>query len=362
MFNKDNWTLAKIKFQLRRGGGLQTALTGQKIKKRQTPEDNLIIPPSGEVVSHTTLLPNEIVFDEEKRQKLIHILRQAPAILDIAKNLSEGKTYQACFPPEIWGRIKDGSAKLDKKDNGLFGALIRDVETGHITNHVSLKEVTPDLCNSLTQLATQQTLADIVRRLEVIDEKITDVLQGQFNDRLSDVESGIDDYEQAVVASNSDTRRGLMVGAIQKLNSGRNKLIKSTDFSFIDKLPRGRGMLFDRRLDIPEYVQLKAEFVMKATYAIIEASRYLVMAYSDLNEPDSLRVSIEQVEKDVKVFQDKTEEIVRWLLPESDLHESLTALSQGVLPRTYDLDEIPQKTIVVEFQPKEILPPEGVWL
>ncbi|MCP4141959.1 MAG: hypothetical protein GY755_17065 [Chloroflexi bacterium] len=324
-------------------------------------KDNLIIQPNGEVASRTTLLTDAIVFDEEKRQKLIQILRKVPAILDVAKKLSEGKVYQAHFPPEVLKRIKDGSARLDNKGDGLFSAHIRDVKTGRMAGRVDLKEITPDLMGSLSELATQQTLADVVRRLEVIDEKITYVLQGQFNDRLAEVESGIHDYEQAVVASNPDVRRELMVGAVQKLNSGRNKLIKSTDFSFIDKLPRGKlGMLFSRHLDIPEYVQSKAEFVVKATRSIIEASRYLVMAYSDLNEPDSLRVSLKQVESDVEVFQDKTREIVRWLLPESNLHESLTAISQGVLPSIQDLDEVPQKTIVVEFQSKEIAPPEGV--
>jgi hypothetical protein len=210
-------------------------------------------------------------------------------------------------------------------------------------------------------LATQQTLADIVHRLEVIDEKITDVLQGQFNDRLAEVESGIQTYEQAIVASNSDVRRELMVGAIQKLNDGRNKLIKSTDFSFVEKLPRNKvGMFFSRILDIPEYVQLKAEHVCQATHAIVESSRYLVLAYSDLNEPDSLRVSLEQAENDVKVFQDKVGEIVHWLSPTSIWRESLTIISRDVLPNIQDLDGILQKTIVVEFQPKEILPPEGV--
>ena len=77
-------------------------------------------------------------------------------------------------------------------------------------NHASLKEVTPDLLSSLNQLAIQQTLANIVRRLEVIDEKITDVLQGQINDRLAEVKSGIHIYEQAVVASDPDIRRELL--------------------------------------------------------------------------------------------------------------------------------------------------------
>ncbi len=124
--------------------------------------DNIVIQPNSEVISHTALQSDVIIFDEGKRQKVIQILRQIPAIVDSVKKLSEGKTYQVYFPPEVWERIKNGSARLDQKDNGLFGALVRDVETGHVTNHVSLKEVTPDLLSSLNQMATQQTLANIV--------------------------------------------------------------------------------------------------------------------------------------------------------------------------------------------------------
>jgi hypothetical protein len=323
-------------------------------------KDNIIIQPSGEIISPTTLQPDAIVFDEERRQKVIQILRQIPGIVDGVKKLSEGKTYQAYFPPEVLKRLRDGSARLDRKDNGLFSSWIRDVETGHFADHVDLKEVTPDLLNSLNQLATQQTLANIVHRLEVIDEKITDVLQGQINDRLAEVESGIHLYEQAIVASDTD-RRELIRSAISKLTEGRDKLIKSTDFSFMDKLPRNKlDMFFSLNWDIPKHVQSKAEFVWKAAHAIIKASRYLVLAYYDLNQPDSLRVSIEQVKSEVKVFQDKMGEVVNMLPPTNNWRESLTAISQGILPNIHDLDDIPQKTIVIEFQPKEIAPPEGV--
>ena len=319
---------------------------------------SLVIQPSGEIISLTALQSNAIIFDEEKRQKVIQILRQIPAYIDVAKKLSEGKTYKAIIDPEVLKRIKEGSARLDEIDNGLLSTTIRDAKTGRFIDRVNLKEVTPELLNSLNQLAIQQTLANVVRRLEVIDEKITDILQGQFNDRLAEVESGIHVYEQAVVASDPDVRRELIVSAIQKLNDGRNKLIKSTDFSFIDKLPRNRlAMFFSLNWDIPKHVQSKAESVWKAAHAIVEASRYLVIAYSSLNEPDSLRVSLEQVESEVKVFQDKIGEIVHWLPPTSNWRESVTTISQGVLPNIRDLDDIQQKTIVVEFQPKEITPP-----
>lgn len=324
-------------------------------------KDSLIIQPSGEIISSMTLQSDAIIFDEEKRQKLIKILRQIPAILDVAKKLSEGKTYKAIIAPEVLERIKDGSARLGNRDNGLFSAGIYDVETGKFIHQASLMEVAPDLLSSLNQLAIQQTLANIVCRLEVIDEKITDVLQGQINDRLAEVESGIHIYEQAVVASDPDVRRELLVSAIQKLNDGRNKLIKSTDLSFIDKLPRNRlGMFFSLNWDLPKHVQAKAEPVWKAAHAIVKASRYLVLAYSALNQPDSLRVSLEQVESEVEVFQNKIGKIVHWLPPTSDWRESLTTISQGVLPNVCDLDDILQKTIVIEFQPEEIAPHEGV--
>ena len=323
-------------------------------------KDNIVIQPSGEIISHTASQPDAIVFDEEKRQRVIQILRQIPAIVDSVKKLSEEKIYQAVFSQEVSERIKDGLVRIDKKDNGLFGALIRDVETGHVTNHVSLKEVSPDLLSSLNQMATQQALANIVQRLEVIDEKITYILQGQINDRLAEVESGIHLYELAIVASDPD-RRELLRSAISKLTDGRDKLIKSTDFSFIDKLPRNRlDMFFSLNWDIPKHVQSKAEPVWKAFHAIVEASRYLVLAFSALNQPDSLRVSLEQVESKVKVFQDKMEKMVNMLPPTSNWRESLMTISQGVLPNIRDLDDIQQKTIVVEFQPKEIAPPEGV--
>lgn len=322
-------------------------------------KDNLAIQPSREMILDAALPSDVIVFDEEKRQKGIQILRQIPAFADAVKKLLEGKTYQAYIAPEVMEQINDGSARLANRGNGLFGANILDVKTGKIIHNAGLMEVTPDLLNSLSQLATQQTLADIAHRLEVMDEKITDILQGQINDRIAEVKSGIDSYGQAVVAHDPDTRRKMLVSAIHDLNKGRNQLIESTDFSFMDELPRNRsGMLFSRHRDIPKYVQSKAQHTWQATYAIVEASRYLVLAYSALNEPDSLRVSIEQVESKVKEFQDRMGEMVNMLPPTSNWRESIAAVSQGVLPNVRDLDGIPQKTVVVEFQPKEIYLPK----
>ena len=103
-------------------------------------KDNLVFQPSDEIEPHTAFQPDVIVFDEEKRQKVIQILRQVPAIADVVKKLSEGKTYKAIIAPEVLVRMKFGSASFDHRNHGLLGPLIRDVETGHIIHQVRLKK------------------------------------------------------------------------------------------------------------------------------------------------------------------------------------------------------------------------------
>lgn len=318
-------------------------------------KDNLIIQPEIVIGPYSPQKQPLIDLYQKKRQGLIQLLRQAPSFVQLATTLSEGTTYQAHIAPEVLERLRDGTARFGMRDSGFFSANILDNETGKIIHNVSLRQVNPDLLNSLNQLAVQQTLAKIVQKLEVIDEKITDVLQGQQNDRLADIQSGVDIYEQAIVATDLETRRGLLINAIQNLSDGRNKLLMSTDIYFVDKLPRSRiGMLLSANWDIPKFVQNKAEPVWKSAHAIAIASRYLVLAYTILDEPVSLRVSLQQSEEKLLMFEEKAKEIVQWLPPDDNWRESMLQFSDGVLPTYQKLQAIQDKTITIEFLPEEI--------
>ncbi|MCL4300880.1 MAG: hypothetical protein KJ077_34405 [Anaerolineae bacterium] len=323
-------------------------------------EDNLTVRPEIAIDSSTPLQQPIRDLYQEKRQEFIQLLRQLPSLVQLAKTLTEGKTYQAYITPEVLERLRDNTARFGTRDSGLLSASILDSETGKIIHNASLMEVHPDLLNSLNQLAVQQTLANIVQRLELIDEKVTDILQGQQNDRLADVQSGVDIYEQAIAATGPETRLGLLISAIQKLNDGRNKLLKSTDIHFVDKLPRNRlSMLFSPNLDIPKFVQSKAEPVWKAAHAIVRASRYLVLAYTILDEPVSLRVSLQQSEKEILTFEEKVKQIIHWLPPDDRWRESMLQISEGIMPTNRQLEVLHDKAVTIEFLPEEIAPPEG---
>jgi hypothetical protein len=297
-----------------------------------------------------------IALFREKRQEFIHTLGQIPSVLQVIQTLAESKTYRAYISPEILERLKTGTAHFGKRDSGLLSASILDSETNKIIHNASLIESSPDLLSCLNDLTIQQTLAEITSRLEAIDEKITDVLQGQHNDRLAEVESGVHLYEQAIAATDLEIRQGLLISAIEKLTEGRNKLLRSTDIHFVDKLPRSRwGMFFSRHLDIPKYVQEKAHPVREAAHAIVKSSRYLILAYAVLNEPMSLRVSLQQSEGDILAFEEKMREIASWLPPTDFWSSSFLEIADDVIPTSRLLESIEYKAVEIEFMPREML-------
>jgi hypothetical protein len=300
-----------------------------------------------------------IAANQARRRELLQLLGRLPSIAELAKTLAQGKTYQAYIPAEILERFSFGTARFGvRHDTGLFAANILDSDTGKIVQNVSLTEVPPDVLNLLNQLAMQQMLAEIGQRLEVMDEKISDLLHGQKTDRLADVESGIDLFEQAFAAADAETPSGRLISAIQSLNDGRNRLLQGTDVDFIDSLPKTQlGMLFSRR-NIPAYVLAKAEAALKTIHAIVKASQYLVRAYTLLDEPASLQVSLRQSEPELRHFAEKAGQIANWLSPTHAWRESFLEIAERSLPDAAQLD-IAQRLEVVEFSGQELLPPEA---
>ena len=251
----------------------------------------------------------------------------------------------------------------------MLGVTIRESQTGHIIRQVSLEEISPELLSSINQLAVQRTLAEIVQRLEIIDQKITDVLQGQLNDRLAIVESGVNLYQQAIVATELENRRQLLLSAIQQLNEGRQRLMLTleTDVQFVDRLPHKPWQIILSSFfrDIPKYVESKARPVQEAFQAILRASYVLASAYEALGEPESLRVSLQPLKEVILKVGTKGEQIARWLPydasspPEELWHNSLLQLTDGIVHTDRQLESVDLKTIEVAFTPDEIIEGEA---
>ena len=308
---------------------------------------------------------------EERRQRVIHLLRQVPAVVEVMDKLVRDKTYRVVIPPEVLKQLKKGAAGWDHRTGGLLGVTIRDNETGKFVCQVSLKEISPELLSSINQLAIQHALAEIVQRLEVIDQKITDVLQGQRNDRLAIVKSGVDIYQQAIEATDLETRRQLLVSAIGQLNEGRQRLILTleTDAQFVDKIPRKSWLLMLQSIvrDIPQHIERKSIDVQKAFQATLIASHVLILAYQELGEQKALRISLQPLEETVREVGARGAQIARWLPydasnpPEELWHRSLMQLADGIAYASEQLEGAKLAPVEITFTPLEIVGGEAEW-
>lgn len=302
---------------------------------------------------------------DERRQQVINLLRQVPSILDFASKVADSGSYRAVISPEVLKKIEKGAASWDKTGDGFIGATIRDNKTGQIIAQVKLEEISPDLLTSISQVAVQRTLAEIVQRLEMVDQKITSVLEGQRNDRLAIVESGINLYKQAIVAKNPATRHQLLINAVHKLDEGRQKLILSleSDIEFVEKLPRTfwQMLIYAPLRDVSEEVERKAIPVQQSFQAVIRASYVLASVYEALGEIDSLQISFQPLREMLLKVGEKGKRIARLLPynpvspPEELWHQSVLQLADGITQTDKQLEAINSQIIEISFEGHEII-------
>lgn len=302
---------------------------------------------------------------DERRQQVINLLRQMPSIFDLGSNVADSGSYRAVISPEVLRKIEKGVASWDKTVDGFIGATIRDNKTGQIIAQIKLEEISPDLLTSISQVAIQRTLAEVVQRLETVDQKITSVLEGQRNDRLAMVESGINLYKQAIAAKNPDNRHHLLINAVDKLDEGRQKLIFSleSDIEFAEKLPRTfwQMLRYAPFRDVSEEVERKAKPVQQSLQAIIRASYVLASVHEAMGEIDSLQVSLQPLREMLLKVGEKGQRIARLLPyevvapPEELWHSSLLQLADGIIQTDKQLEAINSQIIEITFEGHEII-------
>ena len=303
---------------------------------------------------------------EEQRQRFIRLLRQVPAVIEMAhkwQGFSEGRSYRAVIPADILERIKDGNARLGKSASGRLSANIHDNQTGEIIGQVSLEGISPELLSSLGQMAMQSTLIEIVRRLEVIEREIGDIGQGQIDDRVGLVDSGENLYYLAAKATDMENRRLLLTNAVAQLSEARGRLMRTleTDIRLIDNIPGDKWGIVVASLtrDIPKDIESKTERLGSTLKDILRASSIMALSCGELGEPNLFQDSWRPLEELIPKARAAREKIVCWLpddphsLP--DKLSSLLSLADGVVQAGKQLESGNVKTIEIGFTPDEII-------
>jgi septation ring formation regulator EzrA len=221
--------------------------------------------------------------------------------------------------------------------------------------------------SSLNQMAIQSALADIAERLEIIEQKIDDVLQGQRDDRAGLVDSAENLYIMASAASEAENRRLLLANAVAQLSEARGQMIRSLESSInsVSKIPidKWKIIVSSLRKDIPKDVQRKSEILEATSREVLRASCLMALSCGQLGETVSLRESWQPLERLMPQIREVQAKVARWLpnqpnaLP--DKLSTLVSATDEVVQAGKQLESGTVRPLEIELRLDELTNGEG---
>ncbi len=323
------------------------------------PSNNLILGgaihlPTPDGADETIAEVNAIyaILYKECRSRIIQLLRQMPSLVEVAKTLQAGKAYRVVMP-------SGGGDLGQSRFPGLYTTNLHGID-GRFIGQAQLERITPDFVSSVNQLVNQQAFAEILQRLEAIDQRISEVLIGIHLDRIARVNAGIHLYYQAIVAK-GENRSLLLTSAITELQKGLDFLVSElrNDISTIDSMPRSFfGML--RSFPSPhERVDKKLKPMQETYRAILRSAYFLPIAHESMGNPKSQEVCLQQLQNLTGEFRGKVGIITRWLTPGdannlAETWESGSQIASAIIAPSRQLGSGVPNEIELQFTPTEI--------
>lgn len=141
--------------------------------------------------------------------------------------ISPEKLYVADYNKHIAKLIEKGELRFSIDKNGEILPTIRNAKK--IVKQVRLKEInwTPQLGQTLSNLAMHAQLAQILDELEYIEDAIRGIHRELQNDRLALAESAWDLLLQARHIRDARIRENMILGVIQKATEAKRSLMRN---------------------------------------------------------------------------------------------------------------------------------------
>lgn len=156
--------------------------------------------------------------------------------------------------------IHDGKIKLVEEHGKLYAQLR---ENGKYSSKLPIKEEVYQDGGSAEEIAVamqlksiQETLAIVTKQLEVIDERIHEVISGQQMDRLGVYYSGVALFIESTCVSNEEMRKNILSQSIRALSEAifQMTLLMQSDIKYLrnkeyEKQKKIRYELINERMD-----------------------------------------------------------------------------------------------------------------
>lgn len=212
---------------------------------------------------------------ENARESVLSELRSVPAVRTAVTSLDQDVVYKLILSPE------GATLKKDAAGN-IAGVFYKD---GKIVKHAKFQAVKPSLVKAAATAGSQVLLISIAMQLSRVEQGISELKRELHNDRLAEIEAGISLFHQAVKMKNLSARDLAIMNAVQGLNAGIQKTMRSLKDQ-IKALPDADVGFFDnwgrKKTTIAAEAFSPAE---DSFHQCLEGMQVLAECYAFMNEP-----------------------------------------------------------------------------
>ncbi len=213
----------------------------------------------------------------ENRNAILNELRRIAGIPEIVRELNQDTVYKLVAVPEGGKLFKDSSGNI----KGVF------YKDGKIIEHAKFKAVSPSLVKAAKIVGSQMLLISIAMQLNRIEKGISRIRNEFHGDRVSEIVSGVKQFEQAMMVQDNNRQSRMIEHAIQTLNSGIEKTVRSLKKQ-IEEAPNTKIGFWDNwftnKATVAREKLLLAEESFKACRIGIKT---LSECYAAINEPNA---------------------------------------------------------------------------
>lgn len=170
------------------------------------------------------------------------VLSEASVGAQIGQSLNKGVRYVVDAADSTVDAIENGKIKLVANKAGELFAQIRG-EDGKFGTKLPIKReefaqgIDPvQMANALQMKALQDQLQGITEQLNIIDQNVREVLQGQQNDRISLYYSGLALYLEALSVTDEEMKKALIAQSLRSLSDAvfQLTLTMKSDIQFLE--------------------------------------------------------------------------------------------------------------------------------
>lgn len=249
----------------------------------------------------------------ENRRKVLDELRLVSGVPEVVRGLNQETVYKLVSKPQ--------NATLDKGAHGIVKGIFRD-ESGRIVEHAKFKAIGPSLIKAASAVGSQVLLISIAMQLNQIEKKIERIITELHNDRLAEIEAGVQQFENAMWVEDCERRSRLVENAVQTLTKGLKKTMRSLKDQ-IEALPDTRNSFLDNWIsNKSKKAEQLLQPAMESFFAGLLGIKTLSECYAVLDEPIAAG----------KVLQEQLQALKQCGIPAAAKKARLVSAKRNFLP------------------------------